>query len=250
MKKIMIAHRSEAFIALLANRFSSDEELYFFRNGTDVLEAFSEIDPDLLVVDLFLPEVDGLAVIRRIKGKAKPRLLVTATTLSIFAYNAAIHYGADLFITTPCNPDDLYDHITQLLYYCEPTHTDFNAESFTSDLLQALGFNPATAGTRYLRAGIPIYARDQNLQFCKEVIPEIAETCHCRSTDQVEHGIREAIRFAWHNGEPNAWQDYFSFSRLTATKCPTNKAFIARLALELLKEEAKFSTPHNCANAN
>ena len=249
MKKIMIAHRSEAMIALLANRFSNSEELYFFRNGTDVLEAITEINPDLLVIDLFLPEIDGLSVIRRIKGKATPRLLVTSTSLSTFAYNAAINYGADLFITTPCNPDDLYDHIMQLLNYNENTQRVFNAESYVSELLQKLGFNPAAAGSRYLRAGIPIYAKDQNLQFCKEVIPAIVESCHCRSADQVEHGIREAIRFAWHKGDPAMWQAYFSSSCLTATKCPTNKAFIARLALELLKEEATQCLPSS-ANIN
>ena len=249
MKKIMIGSNTDVLAALLENRFKGSAELFYFNNGTDILEAFTKIDPDLLVIDLLLPEVDGLSVIRRLKGKGHARRLVVTTKLSDFAYNAAINNGADLFVIMPLDLDDLCDHITQLLNYKESAIPSYDNEVFITGLLQKLGFNAASAGTRYLRAGIPIYAKDQSQQFCKEVIPAIVEACQCRSTDQVEHAIREAIRYAWNNGDPESWLTYFSSSRLFCSKCPTNKAFIARMALELLQEETRATIPGTCVRA-
>ena len=92
--------------------------VHAFEGGADALAfAASEI-PDLVVLDLGLPDVDGWEVARRLKSGAKTK------DIPIIAFSgrslhheqiSALRAGCDVHLTKPCPPDRLLDAIQKLL---------------------------------------------------------------------------------------------------------------------------------------
>src|SRR6202035_237413 len=52
----------------------------FARDGLDALEKIGELDPDVLTLDLLMPNLDGVGVLNALAGKARPRVVVVSTS--------------------------------------------------------------------------------------------------------------------------------------------------------------------------
>ena len=87
------------------------------RNGTEGLRLVAEAAPDLVVVDIGLPDVDGFQVIRRIRERAGAWIPVLVATVHIFDADqeAARAAGCDLFLKKPLYPSTLVDEIARIL---------------------------------------------------------------------------------------------------------------------------------------
>ena len=87
-------------------------------NGTEALEKTTQLMPDLIVMDLSLPGVDGWLATRLIKQDPKTRdILVLALTGHALegASQGAKEAGCDAFLTKPCLPEDLHREIERML---------------------------------------------------------------------------------------------------------------------------------------
>lgn len=96
-------------------------------------------------------------------------------------------------------------------------------------MLHELGIPINHNGYRRLCVGIPRYAHNPEQSLTKELYPYIAKTIGNTSAVVVETAIRRAILYGWQNGDPEAWNRYFS----VPTRVPTNLTFIATLAEHL-----------------
>jgi two-component system, cell cycle response regulator DivK len=88
------------------------------RNGEEALSKAQESVPDVVLMDLALPLMDGWEATRRLKGDRRTaRTLVVALTGHALAGHAegARRAGCDAFVTKPCLPDELVDVIRKLL---------------------------------------------------------------------------------------------------------------------------------------
>jgi two-component system, cell cycle response regulator DivK len=88
------------------------------RNGEEALEKAFTLLPDVVLMDLALPLMDGWEATRRLKGDRRTAdILVVALTGHALAGHAegARRAGCDAFVTKPCLPDDLVDEIRRLL---------------------------------------------------------------------------------------------------------------------------------------
>jgi CheY-like chemotaxis protein len=87
-------------------------------NGTEALEHAFERLPDLVVMDLSLPGVDGWEATRLLKADARtkhiPVIAVTGHALA-GAPERAAEAGCDGFLTKPCLPEDLLREIQRML---------------------------------------------------------------------------------------------------------------------------------------
>jgi two-component system, cell cycle response regulator DivK len=87
-------------------------------NGTEALEHAFERSPDLVVMDLSLPGVDGWQATRMLKADARtkniPVIAVTGHALA-GAPERAAEAGCDGFLTKPCLPEDLLREIQRML---------------------------------------------------------------------------------------------------------------------------------------
>lgn len=92
--------------------------VHAFEGGADALAFAASESPDLIVLDLGLPDVDGWEVARRLKSGAQTK------DIPIIAFSgrslhheqiSALRAGCDVHLTKPCPPDRLLDAIQKLL---------------------------------------------------------------------------------------------------------------------------------------
>ena len=87
-------------------------------NGIEAVEKATELLPDIILMDLALPRMDGWEATRRLKADARTRHIpVVALTGHALAGHAdgAREAGCDAFVTKPCLPDALVAEIRRLL---------------------------------------------------------------------------------------------------------------------------------------
>ena len=87
-------------------------------NGHEALDRAFQLHPDLIVMDLSLPAMDGWEATRRLKSDARTRDIpvVALTGHALEGYSTgAMEAGCDGFITKPCLPADLLEEIRTML---------------------------------------------------------------------------------------------------------------------------------------
>lgn len=113
----------EVFEAILATRGYA---VALAADGNDGLEQFRSLRPDVTIVDIFMPEKDGLETIRALRQEFPSAKIIaisagaTARPLQggpalTHILRAAILFGADLVLTKPILPDDLTAAVHRLL---------------------------------------------------------------------------------------------------------------------------------------
>jgi len=83
-------------------------------NGLDALKKARSSTPDLIVLDLVLPELDGFAVCESLKKDpttAKTPIIMLTGLTSEFTRYAGLESGANEYVTKPANPDQLLSRI-------------------------------------------------------------------------------------------------------------------------------------------
>ena len=88
------------------------------RNGNEALEQAFALKPDLILMDLSLPGMDGWEATRQLKADERtqniPVVALTGHALA-GASDGARRAGCDSFVTKPCLPDDLVVEVRRML---------------------------------------------------------------------------------------------------------------------------------------
>ena len=87
-------------------------------NGVEAIEQARELMPDIILMDLALPKMDGWEATRRLKGDERTRdIPIVALTGHALAgaSDGAKKAGCDSFVTKPCLPDDLVVEVRRML---------------------------------------------------------------------------------------------------------------------------------------
>jgi CheY-like chemotaxis protein len=122
--------RSRAGVILVVDDTSDTRDMYSLylsgrgfkvptaRDGLSGIEAARTHQPDVIVMDLSMPGLDGIETTRRLKADPRtshiPVLILTAYPYHA-AHGGALEAGADEFLTKPCLPADLEKHVQRLL---------------------------------------------------------------------------------------------------------------------------------------
>jgi DNA-binding response OmpR family regulator len=105
-------------------------------NGLDALKKARSLTPDLIVLDLILPELDGFAVCEALKRSpdtsAIPIILLTGLS-SEFTRYAGIESGADEYVTKPISPEQLVPKIKLMLQAARTKENTGDNKSNTTD---------------------------------------------------------------------------------------------------------------------
>ena len=116
-------------------------------NGSDALAQFVAEVPDLIVLDLMLPDIDGIEVCRRIRKTSEvPVLMLTARDDDVDKI-IGLEVGADDYLTKPFNPRELVARVKAILRRATPERRD--RESATIEH----GDLTVDAGRREVRVG-------------------------------------------------------------------------------------------------
>ncbi|MFN8623045.1 MAG: response regulator transcription factor [Chloroflexota bacterium] len=91
------------------------------RDGRQALEQHARLDPDLIVLDLMLPELDGMEVTREVRRRGEtPILMLTARGEDIDRI-IGLELGADDYLAKPFNPRELVARVKAILRRTDPT---------------------------------------------------------------------------------------------------------------------------------
>ena len=119
--RVLIVDDSAFARKVIREVLSSDPEIDvvgFARDGLEALERISEVRPDVMTLDLVMPDLDGLGVLRALDRKLAPRvIIVSASAADSDLALEALQYGAVALVTkpTPLPTDRLYDLKTDLI---------------------------------------------------------------------------------------------------------------------------------------
>lgn len=118
-KKILVVDDNAELLELLALSIkSAGYAIATATDGLDALQKARTIEPDLIVLDLILPEMDGFAVcesLRRSSDTSKIPVIVLTGLCSQFARYNGMESGATDFICKPVTPSDLLARIEKLV---------------------------------------------------------------------------------------------------------------------------------------
>lgn len=246
---ILIADNNCELASSLANHFNSQEDTEVAAITYDGVEANSLVDslsPDVVVLDLVLPKLDGLSLLKKISERPKdkrPIMIVYSVSGAACAIEASLRSGADYYIIKPQPFDEILEIIRSLSKQKAPEASaagiisgkkesaDFDLETLVTENLHELGVPAHIKGYHYIRRAIMMVIEDMDMLnfITKQLYPEIAKAFGTTSS-RVERAIRHSIEVAWVRGKPEAMNSIFGYTIHTGKGKPTNSEFIAMVA--------------------
>ncbi len=128
-RKILLADDEQAILDTLGAYLRQDGfEVLAFRNGRDALAAFRHDQPDLVILDIMMPEMDGWAVARQIRKQSDVPLLFLTARVDEADQLVGLELGADEYVTKPFSPRVVAARVRALL---RRTYGELSTETTT-----------------------------------------------------------------------------------------------------------------------
>ncbi|MBP1743606.1 MAG: sporulation transcriptional activator Spo0A [Firmicutes bacterium] len=222
-------------------------------DGFEALEMIKEKKPDLVILDIIMPNLDGLGVLEKLgeeKTEHMPRIIVLTAVGQDVVAQRAIALGADYYVVKPFDMEVLTRRMRQMfdntLYNGKEKKASMNPggegaelgnsnpgniEAEITRVINGIGIPANVKGYTYLRKAIALAVDNQQLlsSMTKELYPAIAETYNTTGS-RVERAIRHAIDIAWSRGQLENMQDIFGYATTREHVKPSNGEFIAMVA--------------------
>ncbi|MBP3587515.1 MAG: sporulation transcription factor Spo0A [Clostridia bacterium] len=239
LKKILIADSNEEFSQEL-RRALEDNRVYevvgIAQDGQQTVELLDQLKPDVLLLDLLLPKLDGIAVLRYAAAMKRPPVcLAISGYLTEFMAGTAVQLGVRCFLTKPCDAGLVVERLGEVLAAEEskqkPVRTEINIEALVTSVIHEIGVPAHIKGYQYLREAIKIAVNDMDVinAITKVLYPQVAKT-FSTTASRVERAIRHAIEVAWDRGDLEVLQSFFGYTISNSKGKPTNSEFIALIA--------------------
>ncbi|KXG78149.1 Stage 0 sporulation protein A [Fervidicola ferrireducens] len=257
-KKILLADDNKEFCDLLEEFFSTQEDLEVVgkaHNGLEVLEKVQELNPDVVVLDIIMPNLDGLGVIEKLTNfDKKPRIIVLSAVGQDKITQRAINLGADYYVVKPFDLKILVERIRELdagsvvQKSIKSTNTqtskrkDTNLEMEITNIIHEIGIPAHIKGYFYLREAIAMVVNNVELlgAVTKVLYPTIAKKYNT-TPSRVERAIRHAIEVAWNRGCVETINSLFGYTVQKDKGKPTNSEFIAMISDKIRMEQKAIS---------
>jgi len=241
---VLLADDNHQLCNMLAEYMSGLDDINLMgiaHNGSDLLEMLSTEPPDVLLLDLIMPHLDGIAVMERLSSlqdRWPPIIAMTAFGQESVSRRVA-QLGAVYFLLKPFDLNVMADRIREVAgskapVVRQPAPHENNAIYAITSLFQEIGIPPHIRGYTYLRTGISLVMQrpDYLGAVTKELYPAIGERCDT-TAPRVERAIRHAIEVAWTRGNLEAIRRVFGPAHSFHRGKPTNSEFIALVADKL-----------------
>lgn len=239
---VLIADSSEEFRSTLTNALQGTYRIYTCRTGKEALAILQRTLPDILILDLMLPELDGISLLQTIAASGiRPVTLATTRLANDYVAEATTRLGVEYLMIKPCDTQAIVSRVNDLSSKKpRPALSAPDDRTHVSNLLVSLGISTKLRGYTYLREAVLSVADNPMQSITKELYPAIARQFGCNSA-QVERSIRNAIQSAWSQRASKAWAAIFQSDPDGTVPRPSNAAFISRLADRLALDQIGFS---------
>ena len=251
--RVVLADDNREFTELLKDYINNQGDMEVIAvafNGNEVFRIFeTEGIPDVLILDIIMPHLDGLAVlehIRSIDSVKQPKVIMLTAFGQEEITKKAVELGASYYILKPFDMDVLANRIRQVAgsnasYTIKPMIKVQHAipkvrtldQNITS-IIHEIGVPAHIKGYMYLREAITMVYNDVELlgSITKVLYPDIAKKFNTTAS-RVERAIRHAIEVAWSRGNMDSIGSLFGYTVSNSKAKPTNSEFIAMVADKL-----------------
>ena len=265
---VLIADDNQEFSTTLATYLKNQEDMVVVgraKDGNEALDMVSSLMPDVLLLDVIMPHLDGIGVLEQmnmIKLNKKPICIMLSAVGQDKVTRRAIELGAEYYVVKPFDIDLLITRIRELKNYKpssqnnnfisreigiskpqyidipnNPANKEENIEALVTNVIHEVGVPAHIKGYQYLREAIIMVINDIDVinQITKCLYPQIANKFHT-TPSRVERAIRHAIEVAWGRGEQKTVENIFGYTISAAKGKPTNSEFIAMISDKLRLE--------------
>jgi len=241
-------------------------------NGKDAIRYILQYKPQIVLLEVVLPELDGFSVIEKVNSDLpedeRPDFIIVSSLGNESMIECACKLGVVYYIMKPCSPENLYKRVLQIAGKRHMTagnrkreikaEADVNSrrselssgkkvpmravqettlETDITGIIREIGIPAHIKGYQYIREAIMMTVNDMNLlnYITKLLYPTIAKKYRTTSSS-VERAIRHAIEVAWNRGKIDVLEDMFGYTVSAGKGKPTNSEFIALIADKLRLE--------------
>ena len=262
---VLVADDNNDFTLTLSSYLKKEEEIEIIgiaKDGNEAYQMAIELKPDILLLDIIMPHLDGLGVLEKLdetEGDKRPLCIILSAVGQDKITQRAIALGAQYYIVKPFDINVLVKRMKELKNYQPLQHkggmlnreikgqyidispagkkNQENLEALVTNIIHEVGVPAHIKGYQYLREAIMMVIQDTDVinQITKQLYPDIAGKYHT-TPSRVERAIRHAIEVAWGRGQTETVENIFGYTVSAAKGKPTNSEFIAMIADKLRLE--------------
>ncbi|MBM7607164.1 two-component system response regulator (stage 0 sporulation protein A) [Lysinibacillus composti] len=249
--KVAIADDNRDLVRTMEEYFEGHSEIEVVStapNGKLCLKMLEEHHPDVLLLDIIMPHLDGLGVLEAMyrDGQFSNTQVIMLTAFGQEdVMKQAVTYGASYFMLKPFE----FDQLVQKILHCAGQKTEApkrqsilqpevsakvnqrQLDTTITAIIKEIGVPAHIKGYSYLREAIQMVYYDIELlgSVTKILYPEIAKKFGT-TPSRVERAIRHAIEVAWNRGNYESISQMFGYTVHHLKSKPTNSEFIAMIA--------------------
>lgn len=234
-------------------------------NGEDAINMIVAKTPDVVLLDLIMPKIDGISVVERVKNEhpalKNPAFIILSAVGGEQMADEAFRAGANYYLMKPFDRTALVNKIrhvgkqpaqerfrevkpaaarAEAVKMSKEEYMEEHLETDITRMLHELGIPAHIKGYQYLRDAITMAVKDQEMMssVTKILYPTIAKK-HQTTSSRVERAIRHAIEVAWGRGKMETIDEVFGYTVSTGKGKPTNSEFIALISDKITLEYKK-----------
>ncbi|WP_455798059.1 sporulation transcription factor Spo0A [Clostridium butyricum] len=246
---VLIADDNKEFCSILNDYLLNQKDIVvtgIAKDGREALELIVERKPDLVILDIIMPHLDGLGVLEKLNTmdlEKTPRIIILSAVGQDKITQQAITLGADYYTVKPFDMEVFTKRIREM-FNSAPTIQESSAQSnrvsypttssyiLTSEPKSKTPVDLETEITNIIHEiGVPAHIK--GYMYLREAITMVVNDMELLSAVTVERAIRHAIEVAWGRGQIEAINKLFGYTVHNDKGKPTNSEFIAIIADKL-----------------
>jgi two-component system response regulator (stage 0 sporulation protein A) len=221
-------------------------------NGEDAFRLIKDKQPDVALLDVIMPKLDGLGVIEKVRedktiGKVPEFVMLSAVGREEIT-ETAFNLGANYYVMKPFDNKILLRRLRTIMdnkgkkpkiVRNSPAHSsdknlevsDRILEMEVTNIIHEIGIPAHIKGYQYIRDAIILSVKDSEMinSITKILYPTISKK-YQTTPSRVERAIRHSIEVAWSRGNTDIIEEYFGYTVSDGKGKPTNSEFIALIA--------------------
>ena len=244
---VILVDDNAALVKTMGDDFSARSDVQLLGtadNGVDALELIDRLHPRFLVLDIVMPRLDGLGVLRELSQRSnRPYIIMLSALKNDAVVNRAVELGASYFMVKPASPMQVYEQMLALaqngalpapaLLPPDPpsSYARWSPDERVANLFLSIGIPAHVKGYQYLREAVRMVIDNHDVinRITKELYPGIARR-YGTSSSKVERAMRHAIEVAWNRGRLESTNQMLGVKLFSERDKPTNGEFIALVA--------------------
>nr|MDD6335322.1 sporulation transcription factor Spo0A [bacterium] len=218
-------------------------------DGKSALDAIRRDNPDMVVMDLVLPQMDGLTLLENLRSDSPdktPTVIICSALSQDDIISRSLHLGAGHYMLKPLPAHTAARRICDVIAPAQAQSSPVAApapmnsldEEITT-LFLTIGIPAHIKGYHFLREGVRLAVHDPSMMdhITKQLYPTIAIKFNTEP-GKVERAIRHAIDVVWTRGRVENINQAFGIRIFTNQTRPTNSEFIALIADRMLLQRS------------